>query len=99
MKKYLVSLPVIALAILLHACSSSSSFESDVKKMADYMCRTQQLTAKAATDESARKELDDLKKEMAAYSEKMERKYKDQQDEKKEEQADKILKDAMDKCK
>jgi hypothetical protein len=99
MKKYLLLLPAIALAMLLHSCSSSSSFESDVRKMAGYMCKTQQLSAKAATDENAQKELDKLKIEMEEYSERMEKKYKDQQDEKKEEQADKILKEVMDKCK
>jgi hypothetical protein len=99
MKKYLILLPAFALAMLLHSCSYSSSFESDVRKMADYMCKAQQLSAKAPTDESAQKELDKLKKEMEEYSEKMEKKYKDQKDEKKEEQADKILQEVMDKCK
>jgi peptidoglycan hydrolase CwlO-like protein len=99
MRKYLILLPAIAMVVLLYSCSSSSSFENDVRKMANYRCKTQQLTAKAATDENAQKELEKLEKEIEEYNIKMKEKYKDQKDEKKEEQADNIFKDVMDKCK
>jgi Skp family chaperone for outer membrane proteins len=82
------------------SCSSSSSFESDVKKMAGYMCRAQQLAVKAATDESAKKEMETLEKDAQAFSEKMKEKYKGMESDKaKNEQAEKIINEEMAKCK
>lgn len=88
------------LVLLSFASCSSSSFESDVKKMAGYMCRAQQLAAKAATDESAKKEMETLEKDAQAFSEKMKEKYKGMEsDKEKNEQAEKIINEEMAKCK
>ncbi|WP_028788945.1 hypothetical protein [Terrimonas ferruginea] len=82
------------------SCSSSSSFESDVKKMAGFMCRAQKVSAKAATDEAAQKELESIEKEAQAFSEKMKEKYKGMENDKaKNEQAEKIINEEMAKCK
>ena len=64
------------------------------------MCKVQQLTAKAATDESAAKDLENVKKEMDTFDEQMEKKYKDQKpDSKQTEKAQAIMADVMAKCK
>ncbi|MBK6937291.1 MAG: hypothetical protein IPH18_10740 [Chitinophagaceae bacterium] len=73
MKKRLLSAALIAAVLFTTSCGSSSSFESDVRKKANYMCEIQKLEAKAATDEKAAKEMESIKKEMDAFDEKMEK--------------------------
>ncbi len=102
MRKLFLSMAVLAIVLGTSSCnsSSSSSFESDVRKMASYSCKMQKLMAKDPSDEKAKKELEELEKEMKDYGEKMEEKYKDKKDDKKmEEEANKIMKEEMAKCK
>lgn len=98
MKKNLLSLAALAVVLSLSSCGSSSSFKSDVRKKANYMCKIQKLSA--ATDEKSAKELADVKKEMDEFDEKMEKKYEDKnRDEKMQNEAQEIMKEVMDKCK
>ncbi len=102
MKKNFLSIAALAIVLGLTSCtsSSSSSFESDVKKLADYQCKEMQLMAKDPADEKAKKELEDLGEEMKEYRDKMQEKYKDKENDKEmNEKADKIMKEIMDKCK
>ncbi|MEO5948102.1 MAG: hypothetical protein ABIP79_14890 [Chitinophagaceae bacterium] len=101
MKKNFLSLIVLAFLINFCSCkSSSSSFESDVRKMADYRCQMQQLMAKDPSDEKAKKELEDLSVKMKAYADEMEKKYDKMKDDKDmEAKAEAIMKEEMDKCK
>ena len=98
MKKKFLSIAVIAVVVSLSSCGAKSSFESDVRKKADYMCKMQKLST--ATDEKSVKELADVKKEMDEFDGKMEAKYKDKKkDDASNESAQKIMKEIMDKCK
>lgn len=100
MKKEFFSLAIFAIVILLSSCSSKSSFESDVRKMANYRCEREKLMAKDQTDEKVKKEIESLEKEMGEYAEKMEKKYDDKKGDKAmDEQADKIMDEVMAKCK
>jgi formate-dependent nitrite reductase cytochrome c552 subunit len=100
MKKYVALLVGLFILSGFYSCKSGSSFEKDVRKRADYMCKVQKLTAKAATDESAAKDLENVKKEMDTFDEQMEKKYKDQKpDSKQTEKAQAIMADVMAKCK
>ena len=101
MKKNFLSIAVLAIVISLSSCgSSSSSFESDVRKMAEYQCKAQKLAATAATDEKAKKELEDLGKEIEKYGAEMEKKYEAKKEDKEmEAKAITIMKEVMDKCK
>lgn len=88
------------LILLSFASCSSSSFESDVKKMAGFMCRAQQLATKATTDEAAKKEMEALEKEAQAFSDKMKEKYKGMENDKeKNDKAEKIISEELAKCK
>lgn len=90
----------MTLFICISSCGSKSSFESDVRKMADYRCKEQQLMAKDPSDEKAQKELADLKKELDAYREKMAEKYKGKEkDEEMNKKANQIMDEVMSKCK
>jgi predicted transcriptional regulator len=100
MKKNFFSLAIVAMVIVLTSCSSKSSFESDVKKMANYQCEREKLRAKDQTDEKVKKEMEELKKEMNSFGDKMEQKYEKDKDNKvMEEKAEKIMKEVMEKCK
>ncbi len=100
MRKNFFSLAILAVIIVLSSCSSKSSFDSDVRKMAEYRCKVQQLEAKDPSDQKAQKELEDVKKEMDAYREKMSKKYEDKKDDKAmNEKAGKIMDEVMAKCK
>ena len=100
MKKFFAFLASLFILSGFYSCKSGSSFEKDVRKRADYMCKVQLLTAKAATDEKAAKDLENVKKEMDAFDEEMEKKYKDEKpDAKKTEKAQAIMSDVMAKCK
>lgn len=100
MRKNFFSLAVLAGIIVVSSCSSKSSFEGDVKKMANYRCEKQKLEAKDQSDEKVKKELENLEKEMEAYREKMAKKYEDKKDDKDmNEKADKIMNEIMEKCK
>ncbi len=102
MKKNFLSLTLAIIVIGMASCksSSSSSFESDVKKMADYRCKAQQLKAKDPADEKAKKELEEVTKEMDSYREKMSKKYEAQKDDKTmNDNAEKIMAAEMAKCK
>lgn len=100
MKKSYLSIAAVAIVVAMSSCGSSSSFDSDVRKMADYRCKESKLEAKDPTDEKAKKELEDLKKEMDAYREKMAKKYEDKKGDKEmNEKAEIIMKEVMDKCK
>ena len=91
---------IIALAVAISSCGSSSSFDSDVRKMADYRCKMQQLRAKDPADEKAKKEMETLDKEMTAFGEKMEKKYESKKEDKEmEAKAEKIMTEVMEKCK
>ncbi|MCX6315829.1 MAG: hypothetical protein NTW29_00950 [Bacteroidetes bacterium] len=100
MKKTILPAAIIALSLAFTSCGGGGSFESDVRKMADYRCKMQKLEAKDPTDEKAKKELEDLTKEMEEYGDKMRKKYESKKDDKDmEAKADKIMKEVMDKCK
>lgn len=100
MRKNFFSLAVLAVIIVLSSCSSKSSFDGDVRKMANYRCEKQKLEAKDQSDEKVKKELEDLEKEIDAYGEKMKKKYEDKKDDKAmNEKADKIMDEVMAKCK
>ena len=100
MRKNLLSPAIIMLVIVLSSCSSKSSFESDVRKMANYRCERQKLETKDQSDEKVKKQLEGLEKEMDAYMEKMSKKYEDKKDDKAmNEKADKIMDEVMAKCK
>ncbi|MBK8951981.1 MAG: hypothetical protein IPM85_06380 [Chitinophagaceae bacterium] len=100
MKKRLLSAALIAAVLFTTSCGSSSSFESDVRKKANYMCEIQKLEAKAATDEKAAKEMESIKKEMDAFDEKMEKKYdKKEPTEAQQKKAREIMEEVMAKCK
>ena len=98
----LIVIGIICISVLLFykLSKSSSSFDNDVRKMADLQCRVQKLEAKDPADLKAKKDLADLEKEMEAYGNKMEEKYKDKKDDKEmEAQAQAIITEVMDKCK
>ena len=98
MKKNFLSTAILAVVISMSSCGSSSSFEGDVRKKADFMCKVQKLST--ATDEKAVKELADVKKEMDEFDAKMEKKYKDKaQDSATNATAKKIMTEVMEKCK
>ena len=100
MKKNFIMLAILAGIIVLSSCSSKSSFEGDVRKMANYRCEKQKLEAKDQSDEKVKKEMKDLEKEMEEYAEKMGKKYDDKKDDKAMgEQAKKIMEEVMAKCK
>jgi peptidoglycan hydrolase CwlO-like protein len=100
MRKNFFSLAVVAVIIVLSSCSSKSSFEADVRKMANYRCDKQKLEAKDQSDEKVKKELEELEKEMDAYGDKMKKKYENNKDDKAmNEKAGKIMEEVMGKCK
>ncbi len=102
MKKKLIYLAIAGLLTGTISCSSKSggSFESDVRKMADYRCQVQKLSAKDPSDEKAKKELEDVTKEMQEFRDKMEKKYEDKKnDSVMNNKADKIMDEEMAKCK
>lgn len=100
MKKQLLSAILIGAVMFTTSCGSSSSFESDVRKMANYMCEIQKLEAKAATDEAAAKKLESIKKEMNEFDDKMDKKYdKKEPTDAQQEAAKKIMEEIMAKCK
>ncbi|MEO7393887.1 MAG: hypothetical protein ABIU11_03030 [Chitinophagaceae bacterium] len=100
MKKNFLTIVVVTFVLSLSSCKSSSSFDNDVRKMADFQCRAQKLMAKDPTDEKAKKDLEDLQKEMELYGAKMTEKYKDKKDDKEmETKAMVIMKEEMAKCK
>jgi vacuolar-type H+-ATPase subunit I/STV1 len=100
MKKNFFSMAVLAIVISLASCKSSSSWDKDVRKKADYMCKVQQLTAKAGTDEAAAKDLEKVKKEMDDFDAEMEKKYKEKEPTAEQSaSAEKIMKEVMEKCK
>ena len=100
MKKNFFSLAIVAMVIVLSSCSSKSSFESDVRKMASYECEAKQLDAKDQNDDKVKKEIEKFKKESEAFRKKMEEKYEKDKDNKvMEEKAEKIMKEVMEKCK
>lgn len=100
MRKNVLSIALLAIVINFASCGSKSSFESDVTKMGNYRCDIQKLMAKDQSDEKVKKQVEDLKKEMEAYADKMAKKYADKKSDKAmDEKADKIMKDIMDNCK
>lgn len=100
MKKNLFPLVVISFVLSMSSCGSKSSFESDVKKMANYRCKEQQLMAKDQSDPKIKREMEDLQKEMDAYRQKMSEKYKGKEkDEAMNKKADQIMEEVMAKCK
>ncbi|MDF2382779.1 hypothetical protein JMG10_14955 [Nostoc ellipsosporum NOK] len=100
MKKATFAFAAGLLLLSVTSCSSSSSFESDVRKMAGLMCRAQKVAVKAATDESAKKELESIEKEAEEFGKKMEEKYKDKKEDKEmNAKAEKIISEEMAKCK
>ena len=100
MKKKLFLVAAMALFFCITSCGSKSSFESDVRKMANSRCKEQQLMAKDQSDAKIKSEMDDLQKEMAAFRQKMSEKYKGKEkDEEMNKKADQIMDEVMAKCK
>jgi hypothetical protein len=100
MKKNLFLMAAITFFISISSCGSKSSFDSDVRKMANYRCKEQQLMAKDQSDAKIKSEMEDLQKEMAAYRQKMAEKYKGKEkDEEMNKKADQIMEEVMAKCK
>ncbi len=99
MKKNLFPFAAIVFILSMSSCGSKSSFESDVKKMANYRCKEQQLMAKDQTDPKVKREMEDLQKEMDAYRQKMSEKYKGKETDEMEKKADQIMEEVMSKCK
>jgi hypothetical protein len=99
MKRTFLPAAVIALSLIMTSCGGGSSFESDVRKMADYRCKIQKLEAKGPSDEKAKKEAEDIGKEMMEFAQKMEKKYESKKDDKDmEAKATAIMKEVMEKC-
>ena len=100
MKKKMFSISALALLIAISSCTNDS-MESDVRKMAQMMCKSQRLQVKAMQgDEKAQEELKDLNKEANEFGEKMKKKYEKQENNAEfEEKAEKILREEMEKCK
>ncbi|MGH2554036.1 MAG: hypothetical protein ACRDEB_09980 [Chitinophagaceae bacterium] len=99
MKKNFLSIAALAVVIIMSSCGSSS-FEKDVRKMANMRCEARQLAAKDQSDEKVKKEMEELEKEMDAYGDKMRKKYEDKKDDKvMNEKAEKIMSEVMGKCK
>jgi hypothetical protein len=100
MKKNFLSMAILAVVVSMSSCGSSSSFESDVRKMANFACKAKQLAAKDRSDEKVKKEMEELQREMEDYGKKMEEKYKKDKDNKAmEEKANKIMEEVMANCK
>lgn len=101
MKRTVLPVTIIALTLTIISCGKGgSSFESDIRKVAEYRCKIEKLQSKAATDESAKKEMTQLMDEMRAFAEKVETKYADKKDDKEfNAKADKIMDEVMEKCK
>lgn len=101
MKRTLLSAAAIALLLAITSCGGGgSSLDKDVRKMAEFRCQIQKLMAKDPTDEKAKKELEEVTKEMEAFGEKMSKKYESKKDDKDmEAKAEAIMKEVMDKCK
>jgi len=102
MRKNMFRLSLLALVISLASCGggSGSGLEADVRKMAKYRCDLQKLMGKDQSDPAVQKQMTDLEKDMNAFGEKMEAKYKDKKGDKAmEEKADQIMKEEMAKCK
>jgi len=100
MKKNFLSIAILAVVVSMSSCGSSSSFESDVRKMANFGCKAKQLAAKDQSDEKVKKEMEELQKESEEFAKKMEEKYKKDKDNKAmEEKANKIMEEVMANCK
>ena len=100
MKKYFLSLAVLALVVGVSSCGSGSGFESDVRKQAKFECSMSKLMAKDQNDEKVKKEIEDLQKEMDEFEEKMEKKYDEKEPSEKEQaKAMEIMKEEKEKCK
>jgi hypothetical protein len=98
MKKIFLSIVVIAVVVSISSCGSSSAFERDVRKKADYMCKMQKLAT--ATDEKSVKKLEEIKKEMDEFNDVMIKKYEDKKsDDASIATAEKIMMEVMEKCK
>jgi hypothetical protein len=100
MKKNFLFIAGLVMILGASSCKSSNSFESDVRKFADMRCKKQQLQAKDQSDESVKKDLEKIEKEMDEYGDKMAKKYeKDKGNKEMDEKADKIMDEVMAKCK
>lgn len=100
MQKNVLIIAAVITASLMSCKGGGGSFESDVRKSANYMCEMSKLAAADPSDEKSQKKLADLKKEKDEFEEKMREKYKDKKDDKEmEEKGGKIMKEVMDKCK
>src|SRR5262245_18872345 len=99
MKKKFI-LPTLFSMFIFFSCSSKTSFEQDVRKMAGYRCEMQKLMAMDPDDKTAQEKAKELRKKMEDYSEKMAEKYKDKLDDKDmDKEADKIMEEVMKNCK
>ena len=87
--------------LILASCSSSSSFEADVRKMARLTCEVQQLSLRAMKQgENVTGKLEAKKKEAKDFGDKMKEKYKAQENNPEmNEQAQQIFEDEMKNCK
>jgi Skp family chaperone for outer membrane proteins len=90
---------LLAFVAMLGISACSSSYESDIRKMANYRCQVKKLMAKDPSDEKAKKELEKTQKDMDDFRDKITEKYKGKQDDKSmTEKADAIMDEVMSKC-
>ena len=87
----------IIMLVAVISCGSSTSFEDDVKKMANYQCEIKKLLAKDQSDKEVQKQETALQKEMEEFAVRMGKKYADKKVDTEKEA--KIMKDILDKCK
>lgn len=87
----------ITMLVAVISCGSSTSFEDDVKKMANYQCEIKKLLAKDQSDKEVQKQETALQKEMEEFAVRMGKKYADKKVDTEKEA--KIMKDILDKCK
>lgn len=96
MKKALAVVTI--LSVLFTACSSG--LDTDIRKMANLTCDSLKLRSKANEgNESAQKELLDLREKMKKMDAEMKEKYKDTPDEEVEKKSDRIFGEVLRDCK
>ena len=99
MKKYFLSMTILAIVVSMSSCGgSSSSFDNDMTNYANVNCKFQLLSSKDQSDENVKKELGVLRQELFDLGNKMAEKYNKGTIEWNA-KGKKIMEDIMDKCK